>query len=102
MSISVVTVCNWLDDGYNLARTAEEDALGDRVTVDPELCMGSGECVRIAPTAFAIDDESNVSRPLPGAQVVPLDVLLEAARACPTNAIAVRADDGAVLVASAG
>ena len=76
--------------------------MGDRVSVDPELCMGSGECVRLAPGAFAIDDEANVSRPLAGASVISLETLLDAARSCPTNAIEVRAEDGAVLLASAG
>jgi ferredoxin len=76
--------------------------LGERASVDPDLCMGSGECVRIVPAAFVLDDDANVSRPLPGAALVALELLLDAARSCPTNAIEVRAEDGAVLVASAG
>jgi ferredoxin len=60
-----------------------------RVSVDPELCIGSGECNRIAPTAFLLDDAAGVSVPLPGALDTPLDSLLEAARSCPTGAIGV-------------
>ena len=75
--------------------------MGDRVTVDPDLCMGSGECVRIAPIAFEIDDATNVSLPLPGAAAADLETLLDAARNCPTNAIEVRADGGLVLFTSA-
>lgn len=72
------------------------------VTVDPDLCIGAAECVRIAPTAFRIDEDENVSRPLTDAAATPLERLVDAARNCPTNAIAVRDRAGAVLVASAG
>ena len=69
------------------------------VTLDPELCMGSGDCVRIAPSAFHLDDDAGVSRPTPGAATTELDVLREAARSCPTQAISL-ARDGIVLHAS--
>jgi ferredoxin len=63
-----------------------------RVTVDPELCVGTAECVRIAPGAFRIDESRGVSVPLSGASATPRELLDEAAFACPTRAIAVRAD----------
>ena len=66
------------------------------VTVDPELCMGSGDCVRIAPAAFNLDEDAGISRPTPGAATTALDVLDEAARSCPTQAIGL-ARDGIVL-----
>ena len=75
--------------------------MAERVTVDPELCIGHGECVRLAPVAFALDDEATISQPLPAAATAPIDLLVDAARNCPTNAIAVRDADGNVLVASA-
>jgi ferredoxin len=100
MSMSARIVCNQPAVAYNRT-TRKEGALAERVTVDSELCIGHGECVRIVPAGFALDDDENVSRPLPGASLVPLELLLDAARSCPTNAIEVRADDGAVLVASA-
>ncbi|HEX5466497.1 MAG TPA: ferredoxin [Candidatus Limnocylindrales bacterium] len=72
------------------------------VTVDPELCMGSGDCVRTAPGAFRLDDERNVSIPqLEGVTAAPLERLVEAARQCPTNAIRVVDDEGQVVVDSA-
>jgi ferredoxin len=58
-------------------------------------CCGSGECVYIAPAVFALDskqkaivlDEEAASRAL----------LLEAAEACPCDAIEILDDDGNVL-----
>lgn len=65
-----------------------------RVTIDPDLCIGSGECVRIAPAAFRIDDASGVSVPQPGVATTGADVLEDAAFSCPTGAITVHLDDG--------
>jgi ferredoxin len=72
-----------------------------RVSVDEELCVGTGDCARIAPTAFEIDDDRNVSIPLPAAAATDVALLLQAARNCPTQAIRVIGDDGAVLHESA-
>jgi ferredoxin len=60
-----------------------------RVTVDPELCVGTAECVRLAPQAFEIDEDRGVSVPRPGAAMTDLAVLHEAAFHCPTRAITV-------------
>jgi len=60
-----------------------------RVTVDPELCVGTAECVRLAPQAFDIDEDRGVSVPRPGAATTDFDILTEAALNCPTRAIAV-------------
>ena len=62
----------------------------ERVRVDPELCIGTGECVRIAPAAFRIDDARGVSVPQPGAATIDVALLEEAAFSCPTRAITVR------------
>ena len=67
------------------------------MSVDPELCIGSGDCARLVPQAFRVDDELGVSVPLPGAAQVGPDLLLRAAMQCPTQAIRVVADDGTVL-----
>lgn len=72
------------------------------VAVDPELCIGSTECNRIAPDAFALDESAGVSVPLPGAADTAIERLVEAARNCPTNAISVVDADGIVLVRSGG
>lgn len=60
-----------------------------RVSVDPELCVGTAECVRLAPQAFEIDEDRGVSVPRSGAATTDLGVLQEAAFNCPTRAIRV-------------
>lgn len=67
------------------------------VKVDPDLCIGSGDCVRIAPRAFRIDEAAGVSRPLPGAGDEDELVLVDAARTCPTQSIRLVAADGRVV-----
>lgn len=88
---------------------ASEDSVPERgcwmsvnVSVDPDLCIGSGDCVRLVPGAFQIDESQGVSLPLPGASAESVDLLVQAAMQCPTQAICVVADDGTVLHASNG
>jgi ferredoxin len=61
--------------------------------VDPNSCSGHGDCVDVAPSVFRLDDDI--------AEVVadgPLDLLIEAAEACPAAAISVvDADNGEQL-----
>jgi ferredoxin len=57
------------------------------VTIDPDLCIGSGECIRLVPGGFAIDEASGVSVPLPGVADAGLARLEEAERSCPTGAL---------------
>jgi ferredoxin len=57
------------------------------VTVDPELCIGSGDCVRLLPAAFRIDESLGVSVPQPGAAMQDRRLLLRARSNCPTHAI---------------
>ena len=71
------------------------------VAVDPELCIGSGDCVAHAPLAFWLDDTAGVSRPRPEAPDADRDLVLAAAMACPTQAISV-AEDGLILHRSNG
>jgi ferredoxin len=59
------------------------------VTIDPELCIGSGSCVHLAPGAFALDDDGVADAINPDA--APDDRLRLAARSCPTGAITVEA-----------
>ncbi len=63
------------------------------VTVDPELCIGSGDCIRIAPAAFVLDEERGVSVVRPGASAVDRSLLEAAARGCPMQAILLRDGD---------
>jgi ferredoxin len=64
-----------------------------RITIDPDLCIGSGDCVRLAPHAFRIDEGRGISTPLPAAATADREILEEAAFNCPTNAIAVVEDE---------
>lgn len=65
------------------------------LSVDPELCIGSGDCVRLVPAAFALDEAAGVAVPRtnPG-DTAPEDLepLLRAAIGCPTQAIRVVVD----------
>lgn len=60
-----------------------------RVTVDPELCIGTAECVRILPAAFRIDRSRGVSVPTDAAADADPARLAEAVRSCPMQAIRV-------------
>lgn len=65
-----------------------------RVAVDPELCIGSAECVRIAPRAFRIAEARGVSEPTDLAGTTDAALLAEAVRSCPTGAITVDEGEG--------
>ena len=67
------------------------------VTVDPELCIGSGDCARLLPEAFEVSDELGVSVPLPAAATTDPQLLVKAAVQCPTQAIRLVDEDGSVL-----
>ena len=67
------------------------------VSVDPDLCIGSGDCVRILPAAFRIDEDTNVSVPLDGARDQDVERLKLAAFTCPTQSIRLVAEDGTVI-----
>ncbi len=67
------------------------------VSIDWNLCVGSGECVARAPRAFELvhfEDGLTVRAILRG--VDDANVLREAAEACPTLAIHLRTGDGQV------
>lgn len=66
------------------------------VTIDADLCIGSGDCVRLVPGAFHLDEDLGVALPLDGSTRTDLGALLEAAVSCPTQAIRIRRD-GVVL-----
>jgi ferredoxin len=67
------------------------------VVVDPELCIGSGDCTRVAPAAFRLDEDEGVSAAIPaGVASTDVAILVQAARGCPTQSIRV-VHDGVVL-----
>jgi ferredoxin len=60
------------------------------ITVDRELCMGSGMCMVYAPGTFAHDDEAKAVVVDPEADGP--DALQAALEACPTGALRMEAD----------
>ncbi|RLV08514.1 ferredoxin [Streptomyces griseocarneus] len=63
-----------------------------RLTVDRDLCVGSGLCAATAPDAFRLDDARR-SRPVEEV-ILPSDAVLEAAEGCPVEAITIRGSAG--------
>ena len=57
--------------------------------IDELACAGHGDCAVVAPNVFIVDDIAEVIGTGPD------DVVLEAARACPSTAIALFDDSGA-------
>jgi ferredoxin len=76
--------------------------MGRTVTIDPDYCIGSGDCVRVLPDAFELREDLGVSVPRPAAAETNVALLVQVARACPTQAIRVVDGDGTVLHASNG
>jgi ferredoxin len=61
------------------------------VTADRDVCIGTGECWRIAPEAFDTDEDGIVIV-LDTATGVDTDTLRRAERGCPVGAIVVTSD----------
>lgn len=59
-------------------------------------CCGNAECVEIAPAVFALDSKGKVV--VLDDEAASLELLVEAAEACPCGAIVVEDDDGNELV----
>ncbi|ARA92511.1 hypothetical protein AWN76_004555 [Rhodothermaceae bacterium RA] len=67
------------------------------VTIDRALCIGSGNCVNLAPGVFRLDEQSLVTftdAPEPDA----LATLVEACAVCPVGALIVTDEDGRQIV----
>lgn len=72
--------------------------IGDlTVRIDRELCIGSGNCVKVAPDLFELDDETIASF-APGADSVPRAKILDACEVCPVQALVVTDAEGRELV----
>ncbi len=63
-----------------------------RVFVDPDRCRGHALCLTNAPDAFEFIDLEDRAVARPGAENVPVELLLAAARECPERAIVVELD----------
>ena len=61
------------------------------VTVDRELCMGSGTCIVYAPATFVHDDETKATVIDPPGD--PLEAIRTAVEACPTSALRLLIDE---------
>jgi ferredoxin len=57
------------------------------VEIDKSVCISSGDCVRLAPTAFAFDDDGLAMVVDPAS--VDAETLRTAERSCPSGAITV-------------
>jgi ferredoxin len=57
------------------------------VELDDDACVGSGDCARIAPRAFEVDEVDGVAVVLDEAHESDHSRLEQAARECPTGAI---------------
>jgi ferredoxin len=63
-----------------------------RATVDRDLCIGAGNCVRLARGYFALDEE-DIAVVVEGADA-PAQELQDAERSCPAGAIVLRDETG--------
>ncbi len=63
-----------------------------KVKIDRDVCIGLGNCVAYAPTAFALDKENKVY--LLDEKSVDEKTLMKAAESCPVNAITIEDDEG--------
>ena len=62
-----------------------------RVEVDQMTCVGSANCVEVAEGVFQLNDEDKAEVVDPTAQ--PIEVLREAQKQCPVDAITVEEQD---------
>ena len=58
-------------------------------------CCGNAQCVEIAPAVFALDSKNKAF--VIDAEAATLEVLLQAAEACPCTAIVIEDDEGNAL-----
>jgi len=74
----------------------EKRVLDLTISIDRDLCIGSGNCVKVASEVFVLD-ETSTSTFRDGTLSCDRDRLIDACRVCPTNAIRCVDDDGNVL-----
>jgi ferredoxin len=66
--------------------------VGYEVSVDGDLCIGSGTCVATAPEAFVFDADGIATVVPAAAAALSGEQLLDIARNCPSGAITVHHD----------
>ncbi|MFF9150119.1 ferredoxin [Streptomyces sp. NPDC014861] len=63
-----------------------------RIAIDPDLCMGAGQCALVSPDVFTQDDDG-FGAVLPGREDgAGATLVREAVRACPVQAISLGDD----------
>ncbi len=68
-----------------------------KVEVKRDLCIGAANCIAIAPDLFELDQENKAVIKAGWESKVKDDVVMEAAKSCPTQAIFVYDDAGKQL-----
>jgi len=63
------------------------------ITIDRNLCIGAASCAALAPKAFAIDSENKAVLKDTWREE-DLEMLIAAAKSCPTNAIIIQDEEG--------
>lgn len=76
-----------------LSDIEEREIAGLTIRIDRLLCVGFGDCIEVAPDAFEFDEEG-VAVFLPGAAEVEKELIVEACRSCPVDALVVLNGDG--------
>jgi ferredoxin len=67
------------------------------ITIDRDLCIGSGNCVKVEPHLFQLDDEG-IAAFASGAENVDRGRVVDACEVCPVEALTVRDRNGDQLV----
>jgi ferredoxin len=75
----------------------EEELGGLVVRIERELCIGSGNCVNLAPEVFELDDRQIVTF-VEAPEEIERNRLLEACQVCPVDALIANDEDGEQLV----
>jgi ferredoxin len=72
--------------------------IGDlTVTIDRSVCIGSGNCVKVAPDLFQLDDEATASF-APGTGSPSRTHVIETCQVCPVEALTVTDAGGEQIV----
>jgi ferredoxin len=66
-----------------------------RVSVDPDVCEGTGYCARVLPDVFALTDDGRAVALVERVAEAQLEELEEAERLCPVGAVILQPEAGA-------
>jgi ferredoxin len=75
-----------------MASDDERTVLGLRVRIDRALCVGFGDCITAAPSAFRLDDDGIVVFADP--ESVARTLLVHACESCPVDALTAWDEEG--------